>query len=119
MNIVLIGYRGTGKSSVSRALQGILHCALYSIDEEITRQAGKSIHEIVEQEGWCRFRAIESGVVERISTKARESIIESRVFDEICSTTSLSIARNLGQPSCSTISWIDLPAFRIISSSML
>ncbi|MBT6662500.1 MAG: hypothetical protein HOB58_05005, partial [Nitrospina sp.] len=55
MNIVLIGYRGTGKSSLSRALQGILHCTLYSIDEEITRQAGKSIHEIVEQEGWCRF----------------------------------------------------------------
>lgn len=76
MNIVLIGYRGTGKSSVSRALQGILHCTLYSIDEEITRQAGKSIHEIVEQEGWCRFRAIESGVVEQISSKARESIID-------------------------------------------
>ena len=76
MNIVLIGYRGTGKSAVSRALQGILHCTLYSIDEEIIRKAGKSIHEIVEQEGWCRFREIESGVVEQISSKARESIID-------------------------------------------
>ena len=76
MNIVLIGYRGTGKSAVSRALQGILHCRLYSIDEEIIRKAGKSIHEIVEQEGWCRFRAIESGVVEQISSKAQESIID-------------------------------------------
>ena len=76
MNIVLIGYRGTGKSAVSRVLQGILHCRLYSIDEEIIRQAGKSIHEIVEQEGWCRFREIESGVVEQISSKAQESIID-------------------------------------------
>jgi shikimate kinase len=76
MNIVLIGYRGTGKSAVSRALLGILHCRRYSIDEEIIRQAGKSIHEIVEQEGWSKFRAIESKVVEQISSKSRDSIID-------------------------------------------
>jgi shikimate kinase len=76
MNIVLIGYRGTGKSAVSRALLGVLHCRRYSIDEEIILKTGKSIHEIVEQEGWCRFRAIESEVVEQISSKSRDSIID-------------------------------------------
>jgi len=59
MNIVLIGYRGTGKSVISKSLTDILHCRGYSLDEEITQQAGKSIREIVEQEGWVRFREIE------------------------------------------------------------
>tara|TARA_B000000460_G_scaffold228644_1_gene185063 strand:+ start:71 stop:592 length:522 start_codon:yes stop_codon:yes gene_type:complete len=76
MNIVLIGYRGTGKSVISKVLADILHCPRYSFDEEIIRQTGKSIREIVEQEGWERFREIERGVVEKVSSKARNSIID-------------------------------------------
>ena len=76
MNIVLIGYRGTGKSVVSKILADTLHCQRYSLDEEIIRQAGKSILEIVEQEGWGRFREIEREVVERISLEARNSVID-------------------------------------------
>ena len=76
MNIVLIGYRGTGKSVISKILAGILHCKCYSLDEKITQQAGKSIREIVEQEGWERFREIERGVVEKVSSEARNSIID-------------------------------------------
>ena len=76
MNIVLIGYRGTGKSVISKVLAGILHCPRYSFDEEIIRQTGKSIREIVEQEGWERFREIERGVVEKVSSEARNSIID-------------------------------------------
>ena len=76
MNIVLIGYRGTGKSVISKILADILHCRCYSLDEEITQQAGKSIREIVEQEGWERFREIERGVVEKVSSEVRNSIID-------------------------------------------
>ena len=76
MNIVLIGYRGTGKSVISKVLADILHCPRYSFDEEIIRQAGKSIREIVEQEGWERFRKIESGVVGKVSSEVRSSIID-------------------------------------------
>jgi len=76
MNIVLIGYRGTGKSVISKSLTDILHCRGYSLDEEITQQAGKSIREIVEQEGWVRFREIERVVVHRISSEVRNSIID-------------------------------------------
>ena len=76
MNIVLIGYRGTGKSVISKILAGILHCKCYSLDEKITQQAGKSIREIVEQEGWERFREIERGVVEKVSSEVRNSIID-------------------------------------------
>ena len=76
MNIVLIGCRGTGKSVVSKILADLLHCRCYSLDKEIKQQAGKLISEIVEQEGWGRFREIEREVVQRISSKVRNSIID-------------------------------------------
>ena len=76
MNIVLIGYRGTGKSVISKILAGTLHCQRYSLDEEIVRQAGKPILEIVEQEGWGSFRGIEREVVERVSSEARNSVVD-------------------------------------------
>ena len=85
MNIVLIGYRGTGKSVISKILADILHCRCYSLDKEITQQAEKSIPEIVEQEGWGRFREIERGVVQQISSEVRNSIIDcggGAVMDE-------------------------------------
>jgi len=76
MNIVLIGYRGTGKSVISRILADTLHCQHYGIDEEITRKAGRLISEIVEQEGWDSFREIERKVVEEVATEARNSVID-------------------------------------------
>ena len=76
MNIVLIGYRGTGKSVISRILAGTLHCKLYSIDKEIIRQTGKSVSDIVKQEGWGRFREIERETVKRIAAKAENSVID-------------------------------------------
>ena len=76
MNIVLIGYRGTGKSVISRILADTLHCQRYSIDEEIVRIAGKSISEIIEQENWGRFREIEREVVKKVVAEAKNSIID-------------------------------------------
>ncbi len=76
MNIILIGYRGTGKSVISKILADTLHCRRYSLDEEIVRQAGKLVREIVEQEGWDRFREIERRVVKQVSSEAQNSIID-------------------------------------------
>ena len=76
MNIVLIGYRGTGKSVISKVLADILHCQRYSLDDDIAKKAGKSISEIVKQQGWEKFREIEREVVERVSLEAQNSIID-------------------------------------------
>lgn len=62
MNIVLIGYRGTGKSTVGRILAARLGRELVSTDAEIVKRAKKSIPEIVTQYGWEYFRDIESAV---------------------------------------------------------
>ena len=62
MNIVLIGYRGTGKTAIAKELAERLSMKVVGMDEEIVRRTGKSIPEIVEQHGWNHFRDIESQV---------------------------------------------------------
>ena len=63
MNIVLVGYRGTGKSAVAERLAAAFELRVVSLDQEIQRLAGKSIPEIVEQVGWPAFRDIEEQIV--------------------------------------------------------
>ena len=63
MNIVLIGYRGTGKSSVAGELARRLGREAVSLDGEIIRMAGRSIPEIVGRDGWEHFRNLETEAV--------------------------------------------------------
>lgn len=67
MNIVLIGYRGTGKSHVGRILSEKLAFSYVSIDKAIVLRAGMSIPEIVSQFGWPGFRDRESLEVREIA----------------------------------------------------
>jgi len=67
MNIVLIGYRGTGKSHVGRLLAERLSFPYVSIDKAIVSRAGMSISEIVDQFGWQGFRDRESLEVKEIA----------------------------------------------------
>jgi shikimate kinase len=67
MNIVLIGYRGTGKSEVGKLLAERLKMKYVGMDEGIIKRAGMAIPEIVEKHGWSKFRDIESDVVRDLS----------------------------------------------------
>ena len=62
MNIVLIGYRGTGKSTVGKILGQRLQRTVISTDAEIVKEAGQSIPEIVEKFGWDHFRELETQI---------------------------------------------------------
>jgi shikimate kinase len=69
MNVVLIGYRGTGKSAVAALLAERLHLATVSLDVEIERQAGQPIPAIVQQRGWPGFRDLEEEIVRTFAAK--------------------------------------------------
>ena len=66
MNIVLIGYRGSGKTTVGKKLAEKLNKRLVGTDELIIKRAGMSIPEIVEKSGWETFRNIESEVAKEV-----------------------------------------------------
>lgn len=76
MNIVLIGYRGTGKSTVGKVLARRLDRDLLSTDTEVVKRANLSIPEIVQQHGWDYFRDMESTVCRDLS-KRNEVIIDT------------------------------------------
>ncbi|MCA9483081.1 MAG: shikimate kinase [Nitrospina sp.] len=76
MNIVLIGYRGTGKSVVGRILARLLNRPLYSLDRIIESKGGMRIPEFVARNGWPRFRELESEVVCEVCAKAEEAILD-------------------------------------------
>jgi shikimate kinase len=69
MNIVLIGYRGTGKSTVARLLAARLGRELVSTDAEIVKRAECTIPEIVAQEGWEYFRDLESDICRELASR--------------------------------------------------
>jgi shikimate kinase len=63
MNIFLIGYRGSGKTTVARALARQIGWEWLDADAELERRAGRSIQQIFAESGEGAFRDWESAVV--------------------------------------------------------
>jgi shikimate kinase len=76
-HLVLIGYRGTGKSTVATILGERLGRPVVRIDEEISRAAGRSIPEIVAENGWEHFRDLESAAIVAATGWGRLIIIDA------------------------------------------
>jgi shikimate kinase len=66
MNIVLIGYRGTGKSTVGRLVAQQLSWPFLDADDELERRAGRSIREIFAADGESAFRDLETEVLKTL-----------------------------------------------------
>jgi shikimate kinase len=69
-NIILIGYRGTGKTSVGRKLAEKMKLPFYDTDQLLTDRIGKTIKAWVEEKGWASFREEEKKVIQEISAQA-------------------------------------------------
>ena len=69
VNMVLMGYRGTGKTSVGRLLAAKLAKPFLDSDELIEAYSGKTVQEMVEEGGWGLFRREEKRVVTELSAK--------------------------------------------------
>ncbi len=74
MNVILIGYRGCGKSTIGRKLADRLWQTFVDVDELIVRRAGKTIKRIFEEDGEPHFRDIESDVLREVLA-ADETVI--------------------------------------------
>ena len=67
MNIVLIGFRGTGKSTVGKHLANRLERDFIDSDKYIENSTGKTIKHIFEEDGEEGFRKIEADVIAELS----------------------------------------------------
>lgn len=69
MNIVLIGMRGAGKTTVSKLLSKKLKKPYMETDDLVVKKAKMNIPKIIENHGWDYFRDVESEVVDEICQK--------------------------------------------------
>jgi len=58
--IIIIGFMGTGKTTVAHELGRKLNCLAVDLDELIARRESRTASEIIEQDGESEFRRIEA-----------------------------------------------------------
>ncbi|MDC8006387.1 shikimate kinase [Aureisphaera galaxeae] len=91
MKIVLIGYMGSGKSSIGRRLSEVVGNDFIDLDVEIETSEGTSISEIFQKKGEIYFRKKEAQVLQEVIAREQPAIIASgggtpcygRVMDDL------------------------------------
>jgi shikimate kinase len=73
-NLALIGFMGTGKSSVGRLAASLLHFTYLDTDHVIEARAGRSISDIIQQDGEPAFRELERHMVEELTRRTKTVI---------------------------------------------
>lgn len=68
-HIYLIGFMGTGKSTVSRRLKKMLGVRELEMDAEIVRENGMAITEMFERHGEAYFRQKETEMLKKIASR--------------------------------------------------
>lgn len=69
MNIFLIGYRCTGKTTIAKRLTEKTKMTFVDADVMLVENAGMTVAEIVDKHGWNDFRDRESAVLEELCTQ--------------------------------------------------
>jgi shikimate kinase len=72
--IILIGYRGSGKTSVGERVAAELDRPFFDTDALVEKQARMPIEAIVSKMGWTHFREREKQVIESVSGKPNRVI---------------------------------------------
>jgi len=74
VNLALIGFMGTGKSSVGRLVAEQLHFDYLDTDELIQSRAGRTITDIFDADGEASFRKLEHQLVNELAARKRTVI---------------------------------------------
>ena len=77
MKIVLIGYMGSGKSSVGKQLAATLGYNFVDLDAQIEREETKTISEIFSEKGEIYFRKKENSVLKRFVNSTENLVLAS------------------------------------------
>jgi len=70
-NIILTGFKGTGKTAVGKRLAERLGYAFVDLDALVEAEAGVSIPQFLTERGEAAFRELESRMVERVAQQRR------------------------------------------------
>jgi shikimate kinase len=69
MSVILVGYRGCGKSTIGKRLADQMWWKFVDTDDLVVKAAGKSIKDIFEKDGEPRFRELELAAVKQALSK--------------------------------------------------
>ncbi|MCK6456805.1 MAG: shikimate kinase [Phycisphaerae bacterium] len=69
MNLVLVGPRGSGKTTIGRLLADRLGRAFFDTDDLVAATAGATLREIFARFGEARFRDLESEVIRSLAER--------------------------------------------------
>lgn len=68
-NIILVGMRGAGKSTIGKILSDKLDMPLIDTDEFIVKQEGMTIKQMTDKHGWDYFRDKETNVLKMLQSR--------------------------------------------------
>ena len=74
MNLFLIGYRCSGKTTIGKTIAEIIDWSFVDADVILVKESGRPIKEIVDTEGWEAFRRMERSILKQICTKDRQVV---------------------------------------------
>lgn len=74
MNIFLIGYRCTGKTSVGRNVARKIGWTFVDADELLMKNSGETVADIVSRGGWSLFRKLEKDTLKAICRNRKQVV---------------------------------------------
>jgi shikimate kinase len=74
MNLFLIGYRCSGKTTIGKSIATAMGWSFVDSDIRVTKACGKSVEAIIDTEGWNAFRRMEHSTIKQICTNDRQVV---------------------------------------------
>lgn len=105
MNILLVGFMGSGKTTIGRALAESRHMAFLDLDAELESQEGKSITDIFQEQGESAFREKESALLKKWSEQQLDNTVISTGGGIVLSDANVQLVKRMGR----TV-WLDVSA---------
>jgi shikimate kinase len=77
MKIILLGYMGSGKSTIGQTLANELNLSFVDLDHAIEKEIGMSIRDFFEATGELKFRRLENDVLKKVILENSSMILST------------------------------------------